>query len=109
MERYSQQINDANKQLEPARINYLTWQFVASIFKEFSYAKITKGPYPFDNDMILVIPVSQHIIQTKTRIIEINIEPNTILLAKSMNINLSPGPIIIPLYFSAELNGETKY
>lgn len=123
-------IAQAKQDRDEAFLIYKTRNFIVDILEIFSkgFTSPVGLSYPFPEDVkIFAIPVGQGTIDTRTKkekeeegkinyfgqpvnyqekIITINIQPDPPTLARTMNINLSPTPIIIKLTFFTMMDGS---
>lgn len=103
-------IAQAEAQRDQSYLTYKTWKFAADILRNLAQEyRSPVGLYPSKDFIFLTIPANKNTITVRDtewregicsnidRVVEFNIKPDPIEIARNMNVTLLPNPIIVPM------------
>lgn len=97
----------ARQQLDQSKLAYHTWKFTVSILETLVqyHPRAPQGTFPYENIFVMGLPTAQGQLKTYYGI-NVNITPDTIALAHSMNITTLPQPVTVKFHLSGNYDSD---
>jgi len=115
------QVQELRRLRDQSYFTYKTYDFATDIMEDLTkcYDSPVGSSYPFTGKRILAIPAPQGTIDLRTeqqkespifqyQILNINIQPNPLNVARSMNVSVLPNPIMINMTFPVHFDSESS-